>query len=224
MSVDAENGLLYVNTYSPWLDRTTSDRRWNNPVPEHIQIEGFHGKNAENYVLELDLGSHTTPTLAAQSMTFTAGEPVLVGSQELVGSGTVEATATGIELGVDYHYFVELTDPAGNTTRSLVGQFRVSLEVPVEEPSASPSSKPSEVPSSKPSEVPSGKPSVVPSASPTIIPSDPPRGGDGAGGSGDRPRPGLPSTGETAEAALGALVILGLVVALAARSLREQRS
>lgn len=150
MSVNAENGLLYVNTYSPWLDRTTSDRRWNNPVPEHIQIEGFHGKNAENYVLELDLGSHTTRTLAAQSMTFTAGEPVLVGTQELVVSGTVEATATGIELGVNYHYFVELTNPAGNTTRSLVGQFRVSEEVPVEEPSASPSSKPSEVPGGKP--------------------------------------------------------------------------
>src|SRR5690606_626533 len=132
LSVDAENGLLYSNTYSPWLDRTTSDGRWNNPMPDGVDIPGYHGNDAENFVLELDLGSHTTRTLATQSMTFSAGQPVLAGSATLAGAGTVEVDAAGIELGQTYLYHVDLADQAGNTTRSLVQSFTVA-DAPVVE-------------------------------------------------------------------------------------------
>ncbi|MFC7767064.1 metallophosphoesterase [Leucobacter soli] len=72
LSVDAENGLIYVNTYSPWLQRTTSEGRWSQPIPL-TEAEGYHGENSENYVIELDLGGSQTRTLDTARITFAAG-------------------------------------------------------------------------------------------------------------------------------------------------------
>jgi hypothetical protein len=72
MSVDAENGLIYCNTWSPMLERAVSDGRWHQDVKE-ADVPGFHGGDTENYVIELDLGSRTTRTLKAEALSVAAG-------------------------------------------------------------------------------------------------------------------------------------------------------
>ncbi len=117
ISIDAENGLMYVNTWSPWLEKAESEGRWNSPITE-VNMPGFHGKTAENYVLELDLGGVQTRTLATDRLTFAVGAPEQVGStQTLVGdqAGSVEFEP---ELGMTHEWFAELVDPSGNSVRS----------------------------------------------------------------------------------------------------------
>lgn len=72
VSVDAENGLIYFNTWSPMLERAVSDGRWHQDVKE-ADVPGFHGTDTENYVIELDLGSRTTRTLATEALSVAAG-------------------------------------------------------------------------------------------------------------------------------------------------------
>lgn len=152
LSVDAENGLLYVNTYSPWLDSWISDGRWHSPISEN-DVAGFHGDDSENFVLELDLGGVQTRTLAATGLTLSAGEPIALGAaQPLVGAQAGTATVTAeaepeaeagrnvllrlaatevsVPAGVEHEWFVELTDAAGHVTRSATGTFTVTAAVP----------------------------------------------------------------------------------------------
>ncbi|MFS3127801.1 DUF2341 domain-containing protein [Nocardioides sp. Bht2] len=123
LSVDAENGLIHVNTYSPWLQSSTSDGRWNYEMDE-AATPGFHGDNAENYVIELDLGGVQTRTLAADRITFSVGAPTQLGEpQSLRGdqAGTVEFSP---ELGVQQEWYAVLTDPSGNSVTSRTRTVR----------------------------------------------------------------------------------------------------
>jgi hypothetical protein len=137
ISVDAENGLLYVNTYSPWLDRWTSDGRWHSAISEST-TPGFHGDDSENFVLELDFGGAQERRLATDQVVLTVGEPVLVGAAPLTGTETFEvslsteapnprlrarAAAFVLTEGIEYAWQAVLTDAAGFATSSAVQTF-----------------------------------------------------------------------------------------------------
>lgn len=123
VSVDAENGLLYFNTYSPMLDRTTSDGQWHVSVSEP-SVPGFHGADTENYVIELDLGSHTTRTLATEALSLAAGAPLQVGAtQTTTGSDMASVVYKAPAKGVHHEWYAELTDAAGHVTRSATSGF-----------------------------------------------------------------------------------------------------
>ncbi|WP_210649044.1 metallophosphoesterase [Nocardioides sp. SYSU D00065] len=123
LSVDAENGLIYVNTYSPWLQTTTSDGRWNNPI-EESSTPGFHGDNAENYVLELDLGGTQTRTLAADRVTFSSGVPEQVGEPVDLTGEDVGSVDFSPDLGVTHEWYAVLTDRSGNSVTSATRTVR----------------------------------------------------------------------------------------------------
>jgi len=123
LSVDAENGLIYVNTYSPWLQETTSDGRWNNPV-DAPSVPGFHGKNAENYIIELDLGGTQTRTLGADRVTFAAGAPQTVGGAIQLTGEELGQTTFEPAVGENQEWYVILTDRSGNATTSATQLIR----------------------------------------------------------------------------------------------------
>lgn len=126
LSVDAENGLLYVNTYSPYLDKTTSDGAWHQPVSE-AAIPGFHGADTENYILELDFGGTTTRTLATESLTLAAGEPAeIADAQTVVGTETASVRLRGAKPDVAYEWYAEVRDAAGHVTRSSASTFTLT--------------------------------------------------------------------------------------------------
>ncbi|WP_129783356.1 DUF2341 domain-containing protein [Promicromonospora panici] len=130
ISVDAENDLIYFNTWSPLLGKATSDGNWHHQVPAGA-IPGFHGADTENFALEIDLGGTTTRTLAAESLTVAAGARQQVGDvRTAVGAEPVSAVLEGIEGGTSYEWYVELSDGASHTTRSAVSTFTVP-EAPV---------------------------------------------------------------------------------------------
>ncbi|GGD72410.1 hypothetical protein GCM10007269_14440 [Microbacterium murale] len=135
LSIDSENGLIYANTYSPLLDATTSDGPWHQVIDE-TTIPGFHGAESENFVLELDLGGSTTRTVATSSLSLAVGDPVQVGaSVESVGDEKVEMVLSGAVPGVEYEWYADLKDAAGNVTRSPVSLFTIA-ENNAERPSA----------------------------------------------------------------------------------------
>lgn len=126
LSIDAENGLLYSNTYSPLLDKTTSEGAWHQKIDES-QIRGFHGTDSENFVLEIDLGGSSTRTVSTSGLSLAVGAPVQIGEPvQSTGDETVEMVLTGATPGLPYEWYADLTDAAGNTTRSAVSQFTVS--------------------------------------------------------------------------------------------------
>lgn len=126
LSVDAENGLLYVNTYSPYLDSRTSDGVWRQSVSE-AAVPGFHGSDTENFVLELDFGGQTERTLATQSLTLAVGAPAQIGpAQTVVGAETAAVVLEGAQPGTPYEWYAELRDGAGHVTRSAVSEFAVT--------------------------------------------------------------------------------------------------
>lgn len=126
LAVDAENGLLYANTYSPYLDARTSDGPWRQPISES-QIPGFHGSDSENFVLELDLGGDDTRTLATASLTAAVGAPMKIGpTQQLVGAESASVVLEGARADVAYQWFAELRDAAGHVTRSSVSSFTIT--------------------------------------------------------------------------------------------------
>lgn len=128
ISVDAENGLLYVNTYSPWLDEWISDGRWHSPISE-AEVPGFHGDDSENFVLEIDLGFNTTRTIEAQSLTLASGEPTAVGDPiELTGAEETTAVLDGVDQDREYEWYAELTDQSGHVTRSETLRFTIGEE------------------------------------------------------------------------------------------------
>jgi hypothetical protein len=123
LSIDAENGLIYVNTYSPLLDTTTSS--YSRSVTES-DITGYHGSDTENFVLELDLGGTTTRTLKTGSLSLSAGAPTQVGDAVTsVGATPASATFSDAAAGTGYEWYAELTDAAGLTTRSTTSTFAV---------------------------------------------------------------------------------------------------
>ncbi|WP_162893344.1 DUF2341 domain-containing protein [Microbacterium halotolerans] len=126
LSFDAENGLLYANTYSPLLDKTTSDGIWHRKIDE-TKIPGFHGTDSENFVLELDLGGTTTRSVSTSGLSLAVGDPVQVGAPVTsIGDEQVEMVLTGATAGVEYEWYADLEDAAGNITRSPVSVFTVA--------------------------------------------------------------------------------------------------
>ncbi|MBF8184562.1 DUF2341 domain-containing protein [Nonomuraea sp. K274] len=126
ISVDAENDLMYFNTWSPLLGKATSDGNWHHEVPEGT-IPGFHGADTENFALEIDLGGSTTRTLAAESLTVAAGARQQVGDvRSAVGAEQVSVVLDDVEGGGSYEWYAELRDPAGHVTRSAVSTFTVA--------------------------------------------------------------------------------------------------
>lgn len=125
LSIDAENGLLYSNTYSPLLDTTTSDGDWHTDIdPENVP--GFHGEDSENFVIDLDLGGETERTLSTDSLTLSVGEPVAVAEAvETAGTQPASVVLTGVQPDVEYAWFADLTDPGGNVTRTPMQTFTV---------------------------------------------------------------------------------------------------
>lgn len=126
LSVDAENGLLYANTYSPYLDKASSDGAWHQTISESA-IPGFHGADSENFVIELDFGGTTTRTLATDSLTFAAGAPAAIGdAQTVAGETPASIQMTGARPGVTYEWYAELRDGAGHVTRSSARTFTMT--------------------------------------------------------------------------------------------------
>ncbi|MDR1427012.1 MAG: DUF2341 domain-containing protein, partial [Bifidobacteriaceae bacterium] len=119
LAVDAENGLIYSTVYSPLLDTSTSEGAWHQTISE-AAIPGFHGRDSENFVLELDLGGTTTRTLAALGFSVAAGAPTLVGSAQTVGSAPASVASDGIAAETVYQWHAEVEDDAGHVTRSAV--------------------------------------------------------------------------------------------------------
>ncbi|PYF97292.1 protein of unknown function, partial [Georgenia satyanarayanai] len=169
ISVDAENGLLYINTYSPWLDAWTSDGRWHSPISED-KVPGFHGDDSENFVLELDLGGEQRRTLAASALTLAVGTPAQVGEPvTVVGPETATVPLTGIEPGTTYEWYVDVADDGGNVTRSATRQLVVAAAEP-EEPTEEPTD-PSEP--EEPTEEPTDPTDPEEPTDPTEEPTDP---------------------------------------------------
>ncbi|WP_378040852.1 DUF2341 domain-containing protein [Citricoccus parietis] len=126
LSVDAENGILYANTYSPLLDKATSDGNWRQPInPDNVP--GFHGTDSENFAIELDLGGSTERTLETGSLSLAVGEPVQLGDpQNSVGAEKIRMPLTGAVPGVEYEWYADLEDAAGHVTRTPVSTFTVT--------------------------------------------------------------------------------------------------
>lgn len=123
LSVDAENNLIYVNTYSPWLQRTTSDGRWSQEIPKPT-TPGYWGENSENYVIEVDLGGAQQRTLETSRITFASGAPEAIGDPvRLVGDQRAEV-AYQPDLDVTQEWYAVLTDTSGNSTTSRTNVVR----------------------------------------------------------------------------------------------------
>ncbi|HTW17422.1 MAG TPA: metallophosphoesterase [Nocardioides sp.] len=123
LSVDAENNLIYVNTYSPWLQRTTSDGRWSQEIPKP-STPGYWGENSENYVIEVDLGGAQQRTLETSRVTFASGAPEALGEPvTLVGDEQGEVTFHP-DLDVTQEWYAVLTDGAGNSVTSKTNIVR----------------------------------------------------------------------------------------------------
>ncbi|WP_244931177.1 metallophosphoesterase [Nocardioides sp. W7] len=123
LSVDAENNLIHVNTYSPWLQRTTSDGRWSQEVPKP-NTPGYWGENSENYVIEVDLGGVQERTLDASRVTFASGAPETIGDPiTLVGDQQGEV-AFHPDLDVSQEWYAVLTDGSGNRVTSKTNIVR----------------------------------------------------------------------------------------------------
>src|SRR5690606_18892650 len=126
VSVDAENDLIYFNTYSPTLDKTTSDRHWHHEITEG-QVPGLYGNDSENFVIELDLGGTTTRTLSTNALTVAAGAPTKIGpTQTTEGDEPVNVVLDGVVPGIRYGWFVDLEDAAGHVTRSRLSTFVIT--------------------------------------------------------------------------------------------------
>jgi hypothetical protein len=125
LSIDVENGLLYANTYSPLLQKRTSEGAWHQSISE-AAVSGFHGSDSENFVLELDLGATTTRTLQTSSLTLAAGVPTQVGeAQDSRGTQPASVVFSSVQPDTSYQWYAELTDQAGHTTRSATSTFTV---------------------------------------------------------------------------------------------------
>ncbi|MEV4571338.1 DUF2341 domain-containing protein [Nonomuraea sp. NPDC049419] len=125
ISVDAENDLIYFNTWSPLLGKATSDGNWHHSVPAGA-IPGFHGADSENFALEIDLGGTTKRTLTAKALTAAAGARRQVGDvRTAVGAEQVSVVLNGLKGGGSYEWYAELRDAAGHVTRSAVSTFTV---------------------------------------------------------------------------------------------------
>ncbi len=123
LSVDAENNLIYVNTYSPWLQRTTSDGRWSQEIPKP-STPGYWGENSENYVIEVDLGGAQQRTLETSRVTFASGAPEALGDPvTLVGDERGEVTFHP-DLDVTQEWYAVLTDASGNSVTSKTNIVR----------------------------------------------------------------------------------------------------
>jgi uncharacterized repeat protein (TIGR02543 family) len=123
LSIDAENNLIYVNTYSPWLQTTTSDGRWSQDVPKP-STPGYWGENSENYVIEVDLGGTQERTLATSRVTFASGAPQALGDPvTLVGQQQGEITFNP-DLDVTQEWYAVLSDESGNTVTSKTNVVR----------------------------------------------------------------------------------------------------
>lgn len=123
LSVDAENGLIYVNTYSPWLQRTTSEGRWSQPIPLTGK-EGYHGENSENYVIELDLGGAQQRTIDTDRVTFASGAPQELGDPVALVGDQLGSVRFSPDLDVDQEWYAVLTDGSGNHTASKTSVVR----------------------------------------------------------------------------------------------------
>lgn len=125
LSIDAENGLITSNTYSPLLDTTQSDGPYRQEI-DPAAVPGFHGSDSENFALEVDLGGSDERTLATTGLSLAVGDPVRVGEPvETVGDEKAEMVLSGAVPGVEYEWFADLVDDAGNATRSPVSLFTV---------------------------------------------------------------------------------------------------
>jgi len=126
LSIDAENGLIISNTYSPLLDATASDGKYRQEI-DASAIPGFHGSDSENFVLEVDLGGSDARTLATSGLSLSVGEPVRVGEPvDTIGDEKIEMVLSGAVPGAEYEWYADLVDAAGNTTRSPVSVFSVA--------------------------------------------------------------------------------------------------
>lgn len=126
LSIDVENGLLYANTYSPLLNKTTSEGAWHQSISESA-VSGFHGSDSENFVLELDLDANTTRTLETGSLTLAAGAPTQIGEvQSTRGAQSAGVVFTSVQPDTSYQWYAELTDQAGHTTRSTTSTFTIA--------------------------------------------------------------------------------------------------
>lgn len=123
LSVDAENDLIYVNTYSPWLDRTTSDGRWSQEIPKP-NTPGYWGENSENYVIEVDLGGTQERTLATSRVTFAAGTPEAIGEPVTLVGDQQGSVSFSPDLDVTQEWYAVLTDAAGNSVTSRTNVVR----------------------------------------------------------------------------------------------------
>ncbi|HIZ37882.1 MAG TPA: DUF2341 domain-containing protein [Candidatus Ruania gallistercoris] len=125
LSIDAENDLLYANTYSPLLQATSSDGQWHQEIDPEA-IPGFHGSDSENFAIELDLGGATERTLTTESFSMSVGEPVQIAEDVTsIGDEPVTVELEGAVPGVEYAWYADLTDEAGHSTRSAVSTLTV---------------------------------------------------------------------------------------------------
>lgn len=124
LKFDVENNLVYVNTYSPYEDKTSYF------TDKQTDKTGLYQKNKDEFVIQMDLGGYTSRTLTTTSLSMTADGTAQIGEMQTVtGPGTVSVQWQGLESGKAYTWYTVLTDKAGNTTTSEEKTFTVASTV-----------------------------------------------------------------------------------------------
>ncbi|WP_129711066.1 metallophosphoesterase [Haloactinopolyspora alba] len=124
LKFDVENDLAYFTTYSPYTGETTSpygDRQMTGPG-------GYHQRDADNFVIPVDLGGTSVRTLTTSSLSLATepdepiGDPV-----QLVGPdvASVELRRPDLRPRTRVRWYAEVTDAAGHRTVSEHRSFAV---------------------------------------------------------------------------------------------------
>ena len=122
LKFDVENDLIYVNTYSPYLDSTSYFTGLQG------EKDGLYQKNIDEFVIETELGGYSQRVLTTTGLTLKADGASPIGqAQTVTGKGTATVTWSGLEPEQEYSWFVVVTDEAGNVTTSQTRTFQVGV-------------------------------------------------------------------------------------------------
>lgn len=123
LKFDVENDLIYVNTYSPYEDKTEYF------TDKQADKAGLYQKNKDEFVIQTELGGSGTRTLTTSGLSMTADTASPIGKTVTVkGTGTAEIVWSGLEAGKTYSWFAVLTDLAGNETKTALQTFTVATD------------------------------------------------------------------------------------------------
>ena len=137
LKFDVENDLIYVNTYSPYENKTAYF------TGKQKEKSGLYQKNYDEFVINTDLGGNSVRTLTTNTLEMYADSSIQIGeTQTLTGAGTVSVEWKNLNPGEKYIWYAVVTDESGNCTVTGTRTFTLSAAQGNDTPSDKPDKKP----------------------------------------------------------------------------------